>query len=200
MGPQDQSSLLKLPKELRLAIYEYALETTTYTLIGTHAVNQKNLADWPIHPGIVRASSLLREEALSIYFSQTHFHIALQSHNGMKMALAWINTNSLSCPRAFNHLRHIKFVVGAGIYDRPEEFVIDLQLRQITSSRTQMPQRTLMFGEGICGHPANHFLKYKLAGMPDRRSERFDMAEWLEPVVRTMFVEFTLEDADGFML
>ena len=63
-----------------------------------------------------------------------------------------------------------------------------------------MPQRTLMFGEGICGHPANHFLKYKLARMADRRSERFDMAEWLEPVVRTMFVEFTLEDADGFML
>ena len=200
MDSQNQSPLLTLPTELRLAIYEYALESTTYTLIGTHAVNRKNLADWPIQPGIVRANSLLREEALPVYFSQTHFHIALQSHNGMKMAIAWIKSNTHSNLRAFNHLRHLKFVVGAGIYDRPEEFVVDLELREITSCRTQMPQRTLMFGEGICGHPANHFLRYQLARMPNRRSEGFDVAEWLAPLIRTMFVEFTLEDADGFLL
>lgn len=200
MSSQDQSPFFSLPKELRLHIYQYALESTTYTLIGTHAVNTRNLADWPIQPGIVRTCSSTREEALAIYFAQTPFHLALQSHNGLQMTLTWTNRNSQSCPWAFNHLRHIKFVIGAGIYDRPEEFVVDLELREIVSCRTQMPQRTVMFGEGICAHPASHFLRYHLARLADRRAEGFELRGWLEPVVRMLFTEFTLDHADGFML
>lgn len=200
MSSLDQSPLFRLPKELRLAIYEYALEPTTHVMIGTRAVNHRNLADWPTQPGLVRSCFLLREEALSIYFAQTHFHIALQSHNGLKMTRDWIRTNSQSCPQAFNHVRHLKFIVGAGVYDRPEEFVVDLQRREIVSTRTQMPQRTLMFGENIHGHPAFYYLKYQLTRMPNRRTADLDVAKWLEPLMTTLFMEFTLEDAGGFML
>ena len=116
------------------------------------------------------------------------------------MALAWIRTLSQSCPWAFNHLRHLKFIVGLGVRVRPEEFVLDLEQREIVSCRTQLPQRTLMFGENICGHPGFRYLRYELARMPDRRGEEFDMAEWLEPIMQTLYREFTLEDAGGFML
>lgn len=200
MSPHDQSPFFNLPKELRLSVYEYALDSPNHTKLGTYAVNNHHLADWPIQPGLVRTCSLLREEALPIYFSQTHFHIALQSLTGMQQALAWIKTNSKSCSLAFNHLRHVKFIVGSGQNGRPEEFILDLDRRDIVSCRTQLPQRTLMFGENICGHPGFYYLTYQLARMPDRRSEGFDMGVWLEPVVQFLYREFTVEDAGGFML
>ena len=201
MSSQGQSALLGLPKELRLTIYEYALDSPDHTKIGTYAVGNRHLADWPIQPGLIRTCSLLREEALPIYFSQTHFHVAMQSHSGTLQALAWVRTNSELCPWAFNHLRHVKFIVGSGQYERPEEFILDLERRDIVSCRTQLPQRTLIFGENICGHPGFHFLTYQLARMPDRRSERFDMGTWLEPVMQFLYREFTFEDAGfAFML
>ena len=200
MSSKYQSLLFSLPQELRLAIYEYALESPDHTKIGTYAVNNRHLADWPIQTGLVRTCSLLREEALPLYFSRTNFHVTLQSQSGMQQALAWIKTNSQSCPWAFNHLRHIKFIVGSGVYGRPEEFVLDLELRDIVSCRTQSPQRTLMFGENICGHPGFYYLTYQLARLPDRRSEGFDLGAWLETVVQFLYGEFTVGDACGFML
>jgi hypothetical protein len=143
---------------------------------------------------------MLRDEALPIYFSQHHFNVALQSYTGMDMALSWIRTLSQSCLLAFNHLRHLKFIVGLGVRDRPEEFVLDLERREIVSCRTQLPQRTLMLGENICGHPGFRYLRYELARMPDRRGEGFDLARGLEPIMLSLFREFTLEDAYAVML
>lgn len=143
---------------------------------------------------------MLRDEALPIYFSQHHFHIALQSYTGMDMALSWIRILSQSCPWAFNHLRHLKFIVGLGVRDRPEEFVLDLEEREIVSCRTQLPQRTLMLSDNTCGHPGFRYLRYELARMPDRHGEGFDVTRWLELIMQTLFREFTLEDAYAVML
>ncbi len=200
MSSHDQSPLFRLPQELRLTIYEYALEPTGHTIIGTHAVNNRNLAEWPIQPGLVRTCSALREEALPLYFSQHHFHVALQSNKGMNMASAWLRMNAQSCLWAFNHLRHLKLIVGSGVRDRPEEFVLDLEQRELVSCRAQLPQETLAWGEGITGYLGMRYLKLELGRMPDRREEGVNLAMWLEPVMQKLFRDFTLEDAGGFML
>lgn len=196
----EQPHFFRLPKELRLAIYEYALDSNDFTRLGTYAVNQRNLAEWPQQPGFVRACSTFRDEALPMYFAQNRFRVALQSQTGTAMTKDWLKSNASSCKWAFNDLRHVTVIVGAGVYERPEEFVLDLHLRKVVSSRIQLPQQSVMFGANIWGHPAYHYLHYQLGRMPDRRSEDFDIGACLQPLVQTLFREFTIGDDGGFML
>ena len=78
--------------------------------------------------------------------------------------------------------------------------MLDLEHRELVSCRTQLPQRTLMHDDNTSGHPGFRYLRSQLARMPDRRSEGFDVAKWLEPIMQMLFREYTLEDAYAVML
>ena len=135
----EQPPFFRLPKELRLAIYDYVLNSLEPILIGTYAIKDKHVADWPLQPGLIRSCSLFRHEALSIYFSTTHFVLNLQSTRGLQMVLNWIRTNSRSCSGALTQLRHVTIIAGSGLYERPEEWVLDLHLRDVVSTRVRIP-------------------------------------------------------------
>lgn len=190
MTYQQQSPLLRLPKELRLAIYDHLFTRTKYIPIGNRDINDKNLAEWPVQPGVCRACRQLRAETLGIHYETAQFCLNIQRPAGEARVLEWIGRLEYSCPEAFSKLRTIYVVAGLGYWEPPKEYRINFT-QPITISATRSCAAAYLYcrrGSNIRAWTPliSRGSKKRLKAIPGRDSHRFSMAENLREVVAVL--------------
>ena len=171
---QGTFPLFRLPKELRLTIYEFTLHQHH---TGSIHIGYGDLQ--PIQPSLIRACSILRREALPVYFATCDFILNLHNTRGCEKSMKWARVHAHNSQNAFNHLRHITLLAGSLMKVQSANYVVDLHLRQIVSTWYQKPCRT--------GSLPLQLLETQLREVPDRCEVGFDMCEQLRVLIEVLF-------------
>lgn len=179
----ESSLLLALPKELRMAVFQYSLTSSTPVTIGQRAVSLRDLTDRPSYPGLTRASLLLRRESLPIYFAVTHFILNIQRTQCEEIVLDWIQRSSKAYPEAFKHIQHISVIAGSGIRQPPRQYEFYLQQNKLVSTIDRPILQPYTLPANRWSPPLWEELRQQLLSMPKKGEPDFDVAENLRSII-----------------
>lgn len=203
-GYQAQSRLLSLPKELRLAIYEYVLADAELCEVSEHVKSSVVVTTLSTQQGWLRACSLLRREALPLYYKATTFLLDITSKDGEQTVFDWIRRCSESCLLAFNNMQYVFILTEPRDRGQPNTYVLDVQQsklvavkRHMTIRRFQVFRRQLESGAATrpwLGEKAVHMqdgspwaeVETWLQRLPASKSPKFDVAKTLRVVIEIL--------------
>ena len=86
----EPSMLLRLPKELRLLIFEFLFADNEYIVVGQPSQNPWKGKPCSYHPPVARASLQLRSEALSLLYRKEHVVLILRYCEGRMQIQEWL--------------------------------------------------------------------------------------------------------------
>ena len=176
------TTLFTLPKELRLAIYEYVFAETTVHL-GQRAARGSDSADLGVWPCITQTCSLIRNESLPTYFATAHFVLNIQRSQCEEIVLEWIK---LCCERYhsdFQNIRHVAVTAGTGIRRPPIQYEFLVPQNKLLSSTTSIPAYPYTLPPCQWSPPPWRELNDRLHGMPRKGHDGFDPGENLRGII-----------------
>lgn len=185
-SPRERLSFLQLPKELRLLIYELALQHHKQIKIGSRDYNDERLSPWPLQPGICRACKLTRAESLQLHYSTVSLWLNIQRPSGELMVLTWLDRMSATSPDALRAIVNVKLVTGLGAFEPPKEYMIDMQRNSLWRA---LRPCAISYMYRRHSHPRNWTalvcgaLKRRLRQLPDGTSPGFDLVNNLREVM-----------------
>lgn len=185
---QETSSFFRLPKEIRLNIYEliYKQRHGKEVKIGNADFNDKGLSRWPQQPSICRICRLTRAETLGMYYSSTVFVFNVQRPSGEEMVLTWLNRMAASSLNALNHMKFASVITGLGHSEPPKEYMVDIsQSLFLMATRPCAPAYLYKFRSNmrLWSHLATGALKKRLRELPNKEASEFDAAQNLREII-----------------
>jgi hypothetical protein len=171
----EMCHFFRLPLELREEIYHLSLSSSETTRLGTSLPTPGHLHPFPRLPALLQTCSLIRIEALPIYYATHYFTLQMQSRPGIARILEWIRHCSSAYPQAFGRLRYITLETGLGFYAFPQRVTLDLK------EGKRLDCKPPHLGHGTISNQ----LKDALDVLQQSRNGDVDIAQWLEGVVRS---------------
>ncbi len=166
--------LLRLPLELREAIYDLTFGFNTPICIGTYSASPTGTRSWPPQPPLARTCTLIRREALSVYYATMSFVLSLQDRKGMEIVLDWLQMTEQS---AMTMLRHVSVVVGSGLLERPRVIRLDLRSRKVEGVSRQQPSQYHALDE-------SGMLRGLNVDLDEMQHGEIEIRKWLKDVVK----------------